>query len=118
MPKDYDFNQVVMLDLKQFRGKYVLWAVESFTSLIVRIVLKNKQEDTVVVALETIWCLWFGYPSTGFWGDNGKEFHNKEMIELMSKLGLKIEFGPTYLPWSNGINERNHYSADIDDKIL
>ena len=31
----------------------------------------------------------------------------------MSKLGLKIEFGPTYSPWSNGINERNHYSADI-----
>ena len=31
----------------------------------------------------------------------------------MSKFGLKIEFGPTYSPWSNGINERNHYSADI-----
>ena len=31
----------------------------------------------------------------------------------MSKFGLQIEFGPTYSPWSNGINERNHYSADI-----
>ena len=30
----------------------------------------------------------------------------------MTKMNLKINFGPTYSPWSNGINERNHYSAD------
>ena len=64
-------------------------------------------------ALVDIWCLRFGYPTRGFWADNGSEFQNKEVVELMSKLGLKIEFGPTYSPWSNGINERNHYSADI-----
>ena len=28
-------------------------------------------------------------------------------------MGLKIEFGAPYSPWSNGINERNHYSADF-----
>ena len=31
----------------------------------------------------------------------------------MNKLGIKIEFGPAFLPWSNGINERNHYSCDV-----
>ena len=30
----------------------------------------------------------------------------------MSKLGIKNEFSPSYSPWSNGLNERNHYSAD------
>ena len=30
----------------------------------------------------------------------------------MSKIGNKIEFSPSYSPWSNGLNERNHYSAD------
>ena len=30
----------------------------------------------------------------------------------MSILGIKIEFSPSYSPWSNGLNERNHYSAD------
>ena len=30
----------------------------------------------------------------------------------MTKMKLKINFGPIYSPWSNGINERNHYSAD------
>ena len=34
-------------------------------------------------------------------------------------MGLKINFGPAYSPWSNGINERNHYSCDrIVGKIM
>ena len=34
------------------------------------------------------------------------------MEEFVSKIGIKIEFSPSYSPWSNGLNERNHYSAD------
>ena len=41
------------------------------------------------------------------------------MEELISKLGLKMEFGPSYSPWLNRINERNHYSCDvINSKII
>ena len=40
------------------------------------------------------------------------------MDELCSKLNLRIKFGPSYSPWSNGINERNHASADITIKKL
>ena len=29
-----------------------------------------------------------------------------------------IRFGPAYLPWSNGINERNHASADLTIKKM
>ena len=36
-----------------------------------------------------------------------------KLDELTSKLGLSIRFGSAYLPWSNGINERNHASADL-----
>ena len=54
----------------------------------------------------------FGYPSVGFYVDNGGEFRNYKMEEFVSKLGMKIEFSPSYSPWSNGLNERNHYSAD------
>ena len=28
-------------------------------------------------------------------------------------MGLKIQFGPAYSPWSNGINERKHCSVDV-----
>ena len=34
------------------------------------------------------------------------------MKEFVSKLGINIEFSPPYSPWSNGLNERNHYSAN------
>ena len=119
LPKVTDFNQVVTLDLKQFDGRNVLWAVDSFTRFIQGIVISNKKAETVVEAISSVWCLRFGYPNHGFWADNGSEFQNKEMCELMSKLGLRIEFGAAYSPWSNGINERNHYSADtVVRKVL
>ena len=35
------------------------------------------------------------------------------MEELVNKLGLKIEFTPGFSPWSNGDNERNHYSCNL-----
>ena len=90
LPKVTDFNQVFTLDSKHFGEKYVLWVVDSFTLFIQGKVIKNKQADTVVDALQTIQYLWFRYPSKGFWADNGNEFQNKEMIELMSKFGLII----------------------------
>ena len=83
LPKVTDFNQVVTLDLKLFGEKYVLWFVDSFTRFIQGCTLKNKQAETVVEAVQSVWCLRFGYPSTGFWADNGKEFQNKEMSEFM-----------------------------------
>ena len=80
LPKVTDFNQVVTLDLKQFDGKNVLWAVDSFTRFIQGIVVNNKKAATVVEALSSVWCLRFGYPNHGFWADNGSEFQNKELM--------------------------------------
>ena len=36
----------------------------------------------------------------------------------MSKLGLMVRFGPAYSPWSKGLNERNHASADVTIKTM
>ena len=57
LPKVTDFNQVVTLDLKQFDGKNVLWAVDSFTRFIQGVVINNKKAETVIEALESVWCL-------------------------------------------------------------
>ena len=59
-----------------------------------------------------------GFPTQGFYADNGGEFSNLKLDELTSKLGLTVKFGPAYSPWSNGINERNHASADQTIKKL
>ena len=31
----------------------------------------------------------------------------------MNNIGIKVDFTPAFSPWSNGVNERNHYSCDI-----
>ena len=55
----------------------------------------------------------FWFSTDGFYADNGGEFQNNKVDEFTNRLGLKVEFGLAYSPWSNGINERNHYSCDI-----
>ena len=59
-----------------------------------------------------------GLSISRFLADNGLEFKNKEMNEYATKFGFSINFGPTYSPWSNGLNERNHYSADVTVKKM
>ena len=59
-----------------------------------------------------------GFTSCGFFADKGGEFANIKLDELTSKLVLTAIFGPAYSPWSNGLNERNHASADIIIKKL
>ena len=113
LPKVTDFNQVVTIDLKQFDNKYVLWCVCSFTRFIQGTVIPDKSAKTIIKALNETWNWRFGFPSVGFWADNGLEFQNSEMYEYASKFGFSIKFGPTYSPWSNGVNERNHASADV-----
>ena len=49
---------------------------------------------------------------SALYGYNRGEFRNYKMEEFVSKLEIKIEFSPSYSPWSNGLNEWNHYSAD------
>merc|ERR1712055_702511 len=108
-----DFNSIVSFDLKSIGNKYILWMICTFTKFMKGIVVNNKNPDTIIKALHGAWCMDIGYPTTGFWADNSGEFRNAKMEEFVNKLGLKIYFTPSYSPWSNGINERNHYSCDV-----
>ena len=118
LTKVTDFNQIVTLDLKQFGDTNVLWIICSFTRFVQGIVLPDKSAEAIVEGLNTAWNWRFSFPSTGFWMDNGSEFQNKELNEYASKWGFTVTFGPTYSPWSNGLNERNHYSADVTVKKI
>ena len=118
LPKSTSFNEIVTLDLKEFGSRYVLWMVDSFTRFIQGKLIPNKQADTIISALTDSWCMNLGFPINGFFADNGGEFANVKLDELTSKLGLTVKFGPAFSPWSNGINERNHASADITIRKL
>ena len=75
--------------------------------------LNDKNPESIVKALHRGWCLPYGYPTVGFWSDNGGEFRNSKMEEFVNKLGIKIKFTPAFSPWSNRVNERNHYNCDV-----
>ena len=96
----------------------MLWFIDACTRFIQGKLIGNKQSETIVNAVNECWNLPFGIPSVGYYADNGKEFQNVKMDELVSKLGININFGPAYSPWSNGINERNHASCDITIRKL
>ena len=72
----------------------------------------------IVNALNECWNLPFGIPVIGYYADNGTEFKNVKMDELVSNLGISINYGQAYSPMSNNINERYHASCDITIKKL
>ena len=78
--------------------------IDSFTRFIQGKLISNKKADTIITALTDSWCMNVGFPSQGFFADNGGEFANIKLDKLISKLGLTVRFGPSYSPWSNGIN--------------
>ena len=122
MSKANTSNEVVSLDLKEKRqlNRQILYCVDEFTGYIKAAVLRNKEPETILEALSRIWIREGpGHPSKGWFCDNGGEFRNSKMMEAATKLGLKIFLTAGNSPWSNGKNERNHYSCDITiDKLM
>ena len=57
MPKSQDFNERVSLDLAIIRkeNKNILYCVDEFSRYIKGIVIANKNQDTIVKAIEKIW---------------------------------------------------------------
>ena len=98
LPKATSFNEVVTLDLKEYGPKYVLWIIDSFSRFMVGKLINNKKADTIMQAIMDSWCMSVGFPSHGFFADNGGEFSNIKLDELTSKLGLTVKFRPAYFP--------------------
>ena len=86
--------------------------IDRFSRFIVGKLLTNKKAETIMNALMENPCMNLGFPSYGFFADNGGEFANLNLDELTTK------FGPAYSSWSNGLNERNLASANITIKKL
>ena len=85
LPKTSLFNEIVTFELKQFGSKYMLWCIDAFTRFVQGKLLSNKKADMIVNALNEYWNLPFGIPVVGYYADNGTEFKNVKMDELVSK---------------------------------
>ena len=66
LPKSTSFNEVVMLDLKEFGSKQVLWMIDSFSRFMVGKILSNKKADTIIQEIMDNWCMNLGFQTCGF----------------------------------------------------
>ena len=76
IPRATDFISIVSIDLKSIGDKYILWMVCGFTKFVRGGVLTNKRLETIMKALHGTWCMDLGFPTVGFWCNNGGEFRN------------------------------------------
>ena len=115
MAKAATINQVVALDLKEVRKekKHILYCVDEFSGYIVAEVINNKEPETIFKAFDQRWVEQGpGIPKDGIFSDNGGEFKNPLMKEAAAQYGIKLYLTAANSPWSNGKNERNHYTVD------
>ena len=122
LPKAHTTNEVISVDLKEKRDlkKYILYICDEFSGYMMAEVIKDKHPETVIKALNKRWVRdGPGIPSRGIFADNGGEFKNPEMKEVASKYGISLRLTAAHSPWSNGKNERNHYTCDVTiDKLM
>ena len=79
VPRASEFNSIVTLNLKEFGKVYVLWIVCVFTRMMRGVVLRDKKAESIIKGLYSGWCLTFGFPTVGFYVDNGGEFRHYKM---------------------------------------
>ena len=79
--------------------------------------INNERVDTIIQTKLELWCMSLGFPTSGFFEDNGGEFSNVKLDELTSKPGITVKFGLPNLPWSNGIDEKISFSRSHNQEI-
>ena len=106
-----DFNQLLSVDLKIWKDKYILYMIDVFTRFTVGEIIKNKQPETIVNTIMRHWIKYFGIMG-GIISDNGGEFTSHLMNDVTSEIGVEHYTTGAESPWQNGCNERNHAVCD------
>ena len=111
LPMASHFNEKVAMDLKLWKGGYILHMIDMFTRLSVSVFVKSKRPQDILDKMLRNWIAVWGLMGSVLF-DNGGEFSNEEMREAASILGIEVCTTPAQSPWSNGLCERNHQVTD------
>ena len=96
--------------------KYILYMVDKFSKLMKGVLIKDKEADTVVMALYRNWIIGVigtghGAPTHHIYSDNGTEF-TSDIGEEFCKLGIDWKYTSSHSPHSKGSCVRNHWTVD------
>ena len=117
LPRASKFNEVVSLDLKEFKKskdpkhRYILYIIDMHTRLTSGVFIPNKLPETVGKEVLNKWISVFCLMET-LHSDRGGEFINKELTEVAEYLNVKQTSTAAASPNQNGCNERNHAVVD------
>ena len=110
-----EFNEVVAMDIKEFKGKLILHLIDHATRLSAAIFVPSKHKEKIISAIFKIWISVFGPPSKYF-SDNGGEFSNDDFNEMCESLNIVVKKTAAESPFSNGLCER--HNAVLEDMLL
>lgn len=112
-----EFNQKVAIDLKIWKGKYILYMIDMWSRLTKAVEIGRKKPGEVINAIMQYWVANFEVMGS-ILNDNGGEFTGEEIREVKSILNVRDITTGAESPWQNGLCERNHALADnILDRI-
>ena len=77
-PSKLMFNSIVTVDLKEWKGKYIMYIIDLFSHYTRANFIQSKCKDVVVSKIMELWFQIFGNPDM-FLMDNGGEFGNDTM---------------------------------------
>ena len=117
LPWADSFNQTIALDLKFLDSEIILHCVDLLTRFSAATLITNKTKETVGSAFMKMWFGIFGIPEQTLC-DNGKEFCNKDFLDMCQNLNINMKTTAAFAPFSNGIVERhNGILAEMTKKI-
>ena len=118
LPMADRFNQTVALDLKFLEGnEIILHVIDLLTRFSTAIIVKNKTKEVIVSGFLKSWISIFGAPEQTLC-DNGKEFCNKDFLDMCQNMNITMKTTAAFAPYSNGVVERhNGILAEMTLKI-
>ena len=82
------------------------------------VVISDKSANFVIRGVFLSWIVLFGAPGK-ILSDNGREFNNEDMRDLVEVFNIKMMTTAAESPWSNGVCERlNAVLGGMVQKIL
>lgn len=111
MPMATEFNEKIAIDLKIWKGHYILYMIDMWSRLTKAKVISRKKPANVIDAIMQEWVANFGVMGA-ILNDNGGEFTGEEIREVKSVLNVVDITTAAESPWQNGLCEKNHALAD------
>ena len=109
LPRANEFNQVVAMDLKDYKTNkvWILHVIDLATRFSAARLVSSKKASEIARKVMEMWIAVFGRPRK-FMADNGGEFSNDLMRDVGEQLGVEITNSPAESPFRNGVVERHH----------